>query len=175
MPRRVASAIIALGIAVLMAGCTSGNDGGPKGSLTIEVAASGAPAGVVTIAGVEARMSNGTWLPLETGLPNDVDLVALTRSGMVATLPAALLPEGDYDALELRITRVSVSPDGAMSITIPPPESGWTVRIPVSYSVLAGHSTTVRLKLRCGKSFSRLEGQFEFDPDIEVEGIEHGG
>jgi hypothetical protein len=58
-------------------------------------------------------------------------------------------------------------------LLITSPGSGWTVRIPVSFSVAAARSTVVRLKLRNGSSFKRFDGQFTFDPEIDVEGVEH--
>ena len=122
-----AAGIFAIGLAAAVAGCSSSNDSrGSQGSLAITMAASGTAASgatqaaatgtddalshlkaaVITIAGIEARMADGTWVPVETGLPADIDLIAIMTAGNVATLPADLLPEGDYDALELRITAV---------------------------------------------------------------------
>jgi len=192
--RLIPSAVLTIGLAGLLAGCSSNNENSAaKGSLAISLGATGAPnaeslqaadhdggdalsglaSGAITIAGIEARMADRTWVPVETGLPVDVDLIAIMNAGAVATLPADLLPEGDYDALALRITQVQVAPKSEPAISLVRPESGWTVRVPVSFSIVAGRSTGVNLKLRCGSSFSRIDGQFEFDPEIDVEGVEH--
>jgi hypothetical protein len=45
--------------------------------------------------------------------------------------------------------------------------------IAVSFDVVAGQQTVVTLNLRCDHSFHFLNGEFEFDPDIEVEDVEH--
>jgi hypothetical protein len=192
--RGIAYAVFSFGLAGLVAGCSSGNDsGGPKGSLAITMGATGAPAAgavqtatadggdalshlkaaVITIAGIEARMVDRAWVPIETGLPADVDLIAIINAGNGVTLPADLHPEGDYEALELRITQVQLTLMDDTKILITPPGSGWTVQIPVNFSVVAGESTVVKLKLRCGSSFRLFDGEFEFDPEFEVEGVEH--
>lgn len=192
--RVLAAAVLVVGLAGVVAGCSSSNDGkGSQGSLAITLGATSAPAAgavqasaagtddalshlkaaVITLSGIEARMADGTWVPVETGLPVDVDLIAILNAGNVATLPADLLPEGDYDALELRITAVQLTLQNDTIVAITPPGTGWTARIPVSFSVVAGQSTVVNLKLRCGSSFKLFEGQIEFDPEIEAEGVEH--
>ena len=193
--RRVfVAAVFAIGLAGVIAGCSSSNDSkGPQGSVAITMGATSAPAAggvqavaadsndalsqlkaaLITVSGIEARMADGTWVPLETGLPVDVDLIAILNAGNVATLPADLLPEGDYDALELRITAVQLTLLNDTTVAITPPGTGWTVQIPVSFSVVAGQSTVIKLKLHCGNSFKLFDGHFEFDPEIEVEGVEH--
>jgi hypothetical protein len=95
-----AAAAFAIGLACVIAGCSSSSDGkGSQGSLAITMGATGTDdalshlkAAVITIAGVEARMADGIWVPVETGLPADVDLIAIISAGNVATLPADLLP-----------------------------------------------------------------------------------
>jgi len=192
--RVVASAVLAIGLAGLAGGCSSNNDNnGPRGSLAITMGATGAPAAnavetvtadpddalanlttaVITIAGIEARIAGGAWVPVDTGLPADVELFAIMNSGSGATLPADLLPAGDYDALALRITQLQLTPRNDADLVIAPPGRGWTVQIPMNFTVVAGESTDVKLKLRCRSSFRLLDGQFEFDPDIEVESVEH--
>lgn len=186
--------VFAIGLAGLAAGCSSSNDSkGPKGSLAITMGATNAPAAgavqaatadggdalsqlkaaVVTISGIEARMADGTWVHVETGLPADVDLIAIMNAGNSATLPADLLPEGQYNALELRITQVQLTLMDDTKVAITPPGNGWTVQIPVNFSVVAGQSTVVNLKFHCESSFKFFGGEFEFEPEIEVEGVEH--
>jgi hypothetical protein len=193
-PRAVASSLIAIGLTGLLAGCFSDNDGSEsRGSLAVTMAATRAraaeavPTGtvdhddavshlraaVVTIAGFEARSADGTWVPVDQGLPADVDVVAIVNAGTAATLPADLIPEGDYDALQLRITKVRLTLMDDTKLLITSPGSGWTVRIPVSFSVVAARSTVVKLTLRSGSSFKRFDGQITFDPEIDVEGVEH--
>jgi hypothetical protein len=193
-PRVIASTLIAIGLAGLVAGCTSSNDGGePRGSLAIKMTATGGrvagavqpanvdhddavshlKAAVVTIAGLEARLADGTWVPVGSGLPVDVDVVAIMRAGTAAQLPADLIPEGDYAELQLRTTKVQLTLTDDTTLSMEPSGSGWTVRVPASFSVVAARSTIVKLNLRCGSSFSRFDGQFAFDPEIDVEGVEH--
>ena len=190
----IASTVVAIGIAGFVAGCSSNNEtSGPRGSLAITIGATGAPAveavptatgghedalahlkaAVVTVAGLEARLADGTWVPVDTGLPADLDLIAIMNAGKVRQLPTDLFPEGDYDALQLRVTQVQLTRVDDIEISLAPPGSGWTVQIPVNVSVVAGRSTVVGLTLRCGSSFSLIDGQFAFDPEIEVEGVQH--
>lgn len=188
----VATTAFAISLAGLIAGCSSSHDStGPQGSLAIAMGATSATgavraattdggdalsrlkAAVITISGIEARMADGTWVPVETGLPADVDLIAIMSAGNSATLPADLLPEGQYDALELRITQVQLTLVDDTKIAITPPGNGWTAQIPLNFSVVAGQSTVVNLNLRCGSSFKFFDGEFEFEPDIEVESVEH--
>ena len=194
-PRHViAAAAMALGLAGLVAGCSSNRDPqGSQGSLALALGASGAPDGttvpsspaggddalshvkaaVLTIAGIEARMSDGTWVAVETGLPASIDVVAVMNAGKVATLPADLLPEGDYDSLGLRITVVQLTlQDGAL-LAIAPQGTGWTARVPVNFSITAGRSTIVELSLHGSSSFQRFDGAFGFDPEFAVIGVDH--
>ena len=189
-----AATVLGICFAGLVAGCSSSsNSKGPEGSFAITMGATSAPAAgvvqaatadggdplsrlkaaVITISGIEARLADGTWVPVETGLPADVDLIAIMNAGNSATFPADLLPEGQYNALELRITQVQLTLMDDTKIAITPPGTGWTVQIPVSFSVVAGQSTVVNLNLRCGSSFKFFGGEFEFDPQIEVESVEH--
>lgn len=193
--RHVLSAtMLAVGLAGLAAGCSSSSDSkSPQGSLRVSMGATSAPtagsvqaattdsddalsqlkAAVITLSGIEARKTDGTWVPVETGLPADIDLIAIMTAGNSVTLPADLLPEGQYNALELRITQVQLTLMDDTKITITPPGTGWTAQIPVDFSVVAGQSTIVNLNLRCDSSFKFLNGEFEFEPEIEVEGVEH--
>ena len=189
-----AEAVFAIGLASVIAGCSSNSDSkGSQGSLAITMGATGAAAAgavqtgaadgndalshlkaaVITISGIEARMADGTWVPVETGLPVDVDLIAIMNAGSVATLPADLLPEGDYDALELRITAVKLTLLNETIVAITPPGTGWTVRIPVNFSVVAGRSTVVNLTLHGPGSFKLFDGEYGFDPEIEAVSVEH--
>jgi len=189
-----AAAAFAIGLAWVIAGCSSSNDSkGSQGSLAITMGATGATAAgasqtaaagtddalshfkaaVITIAGIEARMADGIWVPVETGLPADVDLIAIMSAGNVATLPADLLPEGDYDALELRISAVHLTLLDDTTIEIAPSGTGWTARTQVSFSVAAGQSTVVNLIFHGRGSFKFFDGEYGFDPEIEAVGVEH--
>jgi hypothetical protein len=193
--RGVAFTLGAIGLAALVGACSSSSDlSAPKGSLALAMGATAAPVAdtlesvpaepddalaylttaVITIAGIEARIADGTWVPVNVGPPSEVDLIAVMHAGNGAALPADRLPAGDYDALTLRITQLRLSLKDDTKLVIAPPGRGWTVQIPVNFSVAAGRSTVVRLSLRCASSFSFLDGQFEFDPDIEIEGVDIG-
>jgi hypothetical protein len=193
--RRVAFTVVATGLAGLIGACSSSRElSAPKGSLAIAMGATAASAAdavetvpanpddilahlttaVITIAGIEARIDDGTWVPVDTGLPSEVDLIAVMHPGNSAALPADLLPAGNYNALAVRITQLQLRLQNDAKPVIAPPGRGWTVQVPVNFSVAAGQSTVVKLNLRCASSFRLLDGQFEFDPDIEVEGVEIG-
>src|SRR5262245_147591 len=62
---------------------------------------SGPSALTIVVAGVSARRTDGTWIPLAGPYPQTVDLLALVHGGGGATLPADGLPEGSYDALQV--------------------------------------------------------------------------
>ncbi len=186
MNRRLIYAAIglAIGLIGLIAGCSSGNESRePQGSFAITMAASGPAAGaddplsrfkaaVITIAGIEARMADGTWVPIDSGLPADVDLIAIMAAGNVATLPSDLLPAGDYVALELRITALYLTLLNDSTLEIAPPGTGWNVRVPVNFSVASGQATVVHLTLRGPGSFKFFDGEYGFDPEVDVVGVE---
>ena len=86
-----------LAIAALTVGCSSGQDKANKGSLSVRLAASRPVAARatdaqgsdpiatlsgtdMTISGVEARRSDGTWLAVESGFPKTIDVLALAKS-----------------------------------------------------------------------------------------------
>jgi hypothetical protein len=188
------AAVFAAAFAAVIAGCSSNNvNKGSQGSLAISIGATGtsapgAPetaaagiddalshlrAAVITIAGIEARTTDGTWVPVDTGLPSDIDVIALIAAGNAATLPADLLPEGDYDALELRITAAKLTLLNDATVEISPPGTGWTVRTLVSFNVAAGRSTVVNLTLHGRDSFKLFDGEYGFDPEIEALSVEH--
>lgn len=196
MTRRqmIAAAVLAIGLAGLIAGCSSGNvSKGSQGSLAITMGATGTGASgsaqtaaadiddvlshlnaaVITIAGIEARTADGAWVPVDTGLPAEIDLIAMIAAGNSATLPADLLPEGDYDTLELRISAVKLTLPNDTTVEIAPPGTGWTVRTLVNFSVVAGRSTVVNLILRGPGSFKFFDGEYGFDPEIEAVSVGH--
>ena len=182
---------IAISLITLVVGCSSSQDRASQGSFAVRLGASrpaaqvqGATAGSddpvsrllaanVTIAGIEARKTDGTWVPFDRGFPTVVDLLALANGGGTVTLPADLLPEGQYTALQVRITQVALTLLDGTQVTIAPPGTGWVVLIPVDFGVVTGQETIVSLNLRLDLSFKLVNGHFEFEPEIEVEGVEH--
>jgi hypothetical protein len=183
---------VVIALATLVTSCSSGQDKTPQGSLLVTLGASRASAQAdragnevaddaaarlnganATIADVEARKTDGTWVPIESGLPVIVDLLALANGGATVTLPADFLPEGPYNALQLRITRVEPTLQDHTKVTIVPPTIGWVVLLPVDFSVVASQATSVKLNVRLDLSFKLANGEFEFEPEIEVAGVEH--
>jgi len=192
---KVGLPLFAVGLALLSGACSSNSssDNASKGSLAVTMGATRAPAGGVqaattgddgdalshlkaatmTISSVEVRNSDGTWVVIDSGLPATVDLLAMLSAGNSVTLPADLVPEGTYNALQIMITKVDLTLLDDTQISITPPGMGWTVQIPVDFTVVAGEATTVNLNLRCDNSFQLINGEFEFDPEVEVEGVDH--
>ena len=195
-PRGFVLPAIVVALAVLVTGCSSNQDKSTQdkstqGSLAVKLGASRPAAQVqgasaasddpmtqvhaanVTISGIEARRSDGTWVPVENGLPAVVDLLALANGGDTVTLPPDLLPEGQYNALQLRITKVELTLENDTTVTIVPSGTGWIVLIPEDFGVVTGQATIVTLNVRLDLSFKLVNGHFEFEPEIEVEGVEH--
>ena len=182
----------ALALAASMAGCSSTDQSSPsKGNFRMALRASGTTtaaatttgtvaadeerglaAANVTISGASARTTDGTWVPMQGSFPVTVDVIALATSGGTQTLPPDVLPVGHYDAIQITITAVNLTLQDGTKIAITPPGTGWEIVIRVSFDVVAGQETIVNLNLHCDHSFSFLNGEFEFDPEIEVEGVE---
>ena len=183
----------AMAIAGFVSGCSSTDNSSPnKGNMVMALKASGTvsagttttglvaadqsegpTAATITISGASARTPDGTWVPVQGSFPKDVDLIALAASGKTVTLPADILPEGHYDAIQIIITAANLTLYDGTKVAITPPGTGWEVVIPVSFDVVAGQQTIVNLNLRCDLSFDFLNGEFEFHPEIEVDGVEH--
>ncbi len=181
----------ALALAAAMAGCSSVDQSGSnKGNFRVALKASGTTtaaattgasgggndngitAANITISGASARTADGTWIAVQGSFPVTVDVIALATSGGTQTLPPDVLPEGHYDAIQITITAVNLTLHDGTTIAITPPATGWEVVIGVSFDVVAGQETVVNLNLHCDHSFSFRSGEFEFDPEIEVEGVE---
>ena len=133
----------------------------------------GPTAATIVISAASARTTDGTLVPFAGTFPQTVDLLALASSGGSVTLPPDTLPEGSYDAIELWITQASITLHDGTIITITPPGSGWQVLIPVTFDVVPGQTTTITLNLSCDHSFEFVDGEFEFHPELEVEGVEN--
>lgn len=175
---------LVIAVTALVSGCSSSQDrASQEGSLAVTLGASrsagsGDPmasvkAASVTITAIEARSSAGPWVTIDGGLPAAIDLMALVDGGKTFTLPADLLPEGQYSALQLRVTQVELTLLDGTKITIVPPGTGWAVQIPVDFGVAAGQATIVTLNVRVDLSFKLVNGQFEFEPEVEIESVEH--
>jgi hypothetical protein len=109
---------------------------------------------------------------VQGSFPVTIDVIALAQSGGTRTLPADVLPEGHYDAIQITITAVNLTLNSGTKIAITPPGTGWEVVIRASFDVVAGQETVVTINLRCDHSFSFLNGEFEFDPEFEFGGAD---
>ena len=180
LPRRSwLPAMVIVVIGPLFFGCSSGQDKSSQGSLSVKLVASRPfiasdpmpqlVAARVTVSGIEARKSDGSWVPRESDPEATLDLVALDAEGV--SLPSHLLPEGQYSALQLRFSRVDFRLGNGAEIELPAPPTGWVVRIPADFAVVNDRATAVTLKLDPGVSFKFGGGHFEFDPDIQFDGV----
>jgi len=192
MTKRVQFALgAALAVAALAAGCSSNGTGSKanKGALAVTMAATGAAPAVqggvaadhegaptaasVTISAAQARQVDGTWVDIAGNFPMTVDLIALAANGNTISLPADLVPEGQYNALQFTVTAVNLTLADDTQVALTPPGTGWIVMIPVDFTVTAGKETSVKLRFHVDGSLKFLNGEFEFDPEVEVEGVEH--
>jgi len=178
-----------LAVAALGAGCSSSDTAGKanKGALAVhmgatgsmpalqgEVASQGGPtAATVTISGAAARQIDGAWVNVGGTFPMTVDLIALAANGNTFNIPAGLVPEGQYNAIQLTITAVNLTLQDGTPVAITPPGTGWVVLIPVDFTVNSGKETSVTLRFHVDGSFKILGGDLVFEPDVDVEGVQH--
>ena len=190
-PRGSVLSGLTLTLATFMAGCSSSPDRTSQGSLAVALGASRAAAGVqvaipssddqlaqlkaasITISDVEARRSDGSWVPIDGGVPAVIDVLALSNGGRTVALPSDLLPEGQHNALQLRISQVELTRLDGSRVTIAPRGTGWVVLIPVDFGIVTDRETIIELVVGLDPSFKLVNGEFEFEPEIELEGVEH--
>lgn len=173
------AATVVVSIAALLTGCSSGQDKSSQGSLSVKLAASKPFAASdplpqlsaveATVSEIEARKSDGSWVPRESDPPATLELTALTEEGMA--LPSVLLPEGQYSALQIRFSRIELRLRNGAHIALPAPATGWVVQIPADFSVATDTATALALKLEPGASIKFVGGHFEFDPDVRFDGV----
>jgi hypothetical protein len=178
-----------LAVALITAGCSSGQDKANLGSLSIRLAASrpmdtravdpsdrDAIAMVsgtdVTISGLEARRSDGSWLAVESGFPKTIDLLALANVGDTVTFPGVLIPEGHYTALQVRFADIEITRSNGTRVDMAPYGPGWTVLTAVDFDVADDKSTVVGLNVPLDRSLAVVNGELAFEPEIDVDGVE---
>lgn len=177
-----------LGAAILLGSCSNTPNMSDRGMMRLHIGAtpttmggtapavtgeddalSHLTAATITISSIEVHSTDGTWVPVASGLPVTLDLLAIMNSGGSVSLPADLLPPGTYDAIQLGITKLDLTLTDGTMISVTPPGAGWTVNIAVTFTVVAGQATDIQLNVHCGGSFHLLNGEFEFDPQIDGE------
>ena len=97
----------------------------------------------------------------------------MADGGRSVTLSPELLSEDQYNALQLRITEVGLTRTDGTRVTIAPPGAGWVVLTPVDFGVVNGRTTIVAVRVRVDLSFKLVNGEFEFEPELELAGIKH--
>lgn len=169
-------------LATVVTGCSSSQDRNARGLFAVKVGASGAGsndplsrlgAANTTISAIEARRSDGTWVPVDGGFPAVVDLVALAKAGTTATLPGGLLPDGHYTALHIHVVKGELTQLDGTHRVIAPAGAGWSVIVPVDFAVVTDRAMLVDLNVRLDQTFKLIEDSLEFEPEFEVTGVEH--
>jgi hypothetical protein len=127
----------------------------------------------LTISELEARRSDGTWVPVDGGFPTSLDFPASPEGPGSLVIPARLVREGQHNALQVRISLVELNMVDGSQVAIAPPRTGWSVLLPVDFGVTADEETIVALTVRVDRSFHLVDGRLEFDPDVDVAGVEH--
>jgi len=182
-----ACAGLAVMLLALTAGCSSGPDAESHGSLSVAMSASAAAAArtapdgalsqlqaaTITVSSIEAHQTSGNWVAVDAGLPATVDLLAILNGSSPITLPADAIPEGTYDALQVTITQADLTLTDGSHVSITPPSGGWVVQIPVDFTVVAGQVTEITLQVHCDTSFRVIGGAFDFEPEVDVQGVKH--
>lgn len=128
----------------------------------------------VTFSSVQARMTDGTLVDLSGAVPTTIDILTLT-GGATFELAADAVPAGDYDALIVTISAVSLTLADGTTVDITLPGDGTEAVIPESFSVVEGQSTVITLDFRADLSFEFNGTEFEFHPEIDCDGVEHEG
>jgi len=177
MPVRWGTLSLPLVVALLplAGGCSPSQEKSASGFLALEVSASGRPVAgmrsvVLTVAGVEARRADGSWVVVDSGRPGALAL-KLAEGGRPAALPPDLLPEGQYTALTIRIDEVEATLGSGGVLKIAPDGAGWVAQVPIDFAVVAGHETLVGLSVSLDGSFRSAHGELEFEPDVEVRSV----
>ena len=188
--RRFAVLSISITLLATLTGCSSGAEKAPQGSFAVKLSASSRAAEVqpgqtvpgdpvsrllaadITLSGIEVRRSDGRWVPVADALPRVVNVLALANGGGTLTLPADLAPEGQYTAIQLKVSKVELTELPAASVTIAARGVGWTVMLPADFGVATGGSTIVALNLRLDRSIRLVNGSFDFEPDFETVGVQ---
>ena len=175
----IVPALAVLSLGVTAAGCSSSQDKSPQGSLSVRFVPSrpfraGEPSAdvitaKVTISAIEARKADGSWVSGESTSATTFNLVTLGSEGVI--LPAHLLPEGQYGALQLRFSRVALSLSDGEHLELVSSATGWEELIPADFTVVGDRATSLALKVEPGGWLHLDGGQIEFDPDIQFEGI----
>lgn len=167
---------LALAILALTAGCSTSPEKGASGFLAVSIAGSGTPgaplrSAVVTLVGIEARRADGSWVVIDSGLPAKIDLVSLANSAGSVTLPADGLPEGQYTALAVRLSRADVVLERGWKLTIGPPGNAWVAQVPADFAVVAEQETIVGLTFALDRAFRSDGEDVAFDPEPQVAGV----
>ena len=172
----------AFALAIVITGCSSSQDRNARGLFAVKVGASGPgsndslsrlASANTTISAIEARRSDGTWAPVDGGFPTVVDLLALAKAGTAAALPAGLLPDGHYTALQIHVVKGDLTHvDGTHSV-IAPAGAGWSVIVPVDFAVVTDRAMLVDLNVPLDRTLKLVKDTFEFEPEFEVTGVEH--
>lgn len=172
--------LLSVAAACHLSGCSSGPDRSSQGSLTVKLASSRAVAASdppialtaarITLSELEARRSDGTWFPAELDPASTFDLLGLEAGGV--TVSPHLLPEGQYNALRLRISAVDLTLAEGSRVPMPRPQTGWVSLVPADFSIACDRATVVGLRLDPRTAIRGTGDRFEFEPEFTFDGVE---
>ncbi|GEM_PF-6666955 len=174
--------IILTVFAGLLSGCGT-TDGGlldtgsavPMGQVTVAVhdaPMAGLEEFLVTLDSVRVR-SNGEWIDLGLETPWTQDLLLLQGEENAMDVITADLPVGDYDAVELRISDVSYTMNGA-SGSLDLPAGGVLVTVQVDFTVAEDGALTVKLHFDVEGSMALRGTDVIFNPSVLLSGVIDG-
>lgn len=127
----------------------------------------------ITLSSILARNLDGHLIDVTVDMPFTLDLVSVIQGGTV-DLPMGALPAGTYDQIVIVIRSLHVVLSDGTQIDVTPPGGGWTAIVPTQqFDVVDGQTTTVHLAFHASGAFQWINGQLNFNPGFDCEGVDN--